>query len=429
MKVEQQRSSKSAKLTSLECFEESCAAASQAVTGDTAAVLTIGIDGIKTLDATFSRAFGEEVLELCSQRLLSALRDGDRLAHLSGGEFAVLVLSLPDGTASRILANRLRDLLQRPFIVHGNVVSVVATIGVALSSGTNTQPGDMLKHSGVALRNAIAYDPGSVKYFEDAMERRLLVKHELSVELRRALMLKQLELHYQPQANIDAKRLTGFEALLRWRHPRLGWVSPAEFIPLAEELGLIDMIGDWVLRAALRQAVLFPSSVVVAVNVSPTQLMNKSFTKVVQNALAGANLTGDRLELEITEGVLLKDSDVVTTALRSLREMGVRLAMDDFGTGYSSLSQLAKLPFDTIKIDRSLVDGSSKKRAIVRSIATLGDGLGMSVLAEGIETQEELAFVRADGCDSLQGYLLGRPLPAEKLAEVLHSFEPEPAVA
>jgi EAL domain-containing protein (putative c-di-GMP-specific phosphodiesterase class I) len=225
--------------------------------------------------------------------------------------------------------------------------------------------------------------------------------------------------HYQPQVSLPEGRLIGFEALVRWKHPERGWISPVEFIPLAEQIGMIGMIGEWVLRTACRQAALLPPSVVMAVNASPLQLKNGSLLDAVTRALSKADLPAARLEMEITEGVLLDDSPAVRSTLDKLHAMGVLLAIDDFGTGYSSLGQLAKLPVDRIKIDRSLVGTGAKNRAIIRAIAMLGTGLGMSTLIEGIETEEERENAAADGCTCAQGWLFGKAVPPDQLAAVV----------
>ncbi len=223
---------------------------------------------------------------------------------------------------------------------------------------------------------------------------------------------------------MQSQKLTGFEALLRWRHPDLGFISPMEFIPLAEEIGLMGMIGDWVLRTACQQAALLPEPLVIAVNVSPVQFKSGLFAHTVESALVSTGIAGNRLEIEITEGLLWKNETVVVSELQHLHRLGVQLAMDDFGTGYSSLGQLAKLPFDKIKIDRSLAGGTTKERAIVRAIAALGSGIGMATVAEGIETPAQLAHAEADGCNGVQGYYFGKPVPSDQLPVVLGRFSP-----
>ena len=258
------------------------------------------------------------------------------------------------------------------------------------------------------------------------MDERALARRVLEIDLRKALALREFELHYQPQIDLELNAVVGFEALVRWRHPERGLVSPADFIPLAEQIGLIVPLGDWVLREACRQAVHWPDEVSVAVNVSPFQFEDTArLIEVVGQALESSGLPGRRLEIEITESVLLRNEQAVLSALHRLREMDVRVAMDDFGTGYSSLSQLHSFPFDKIKIDRSFVKDRSDvngQNAIIRAITALGVSLGMSTIAEGVETSDQLARIRTEGCTSVQGYLFSRPVPVEEVAALIAGF-------
>jgi diguanylate cyclase (GGDEF)-like protein len=383
------------------------------------AIFLIGLERVRALSDILGYSFGEEVLDLGAQRIASTLREKDTIVRLSNDEFVILLHSGPSVQESGIVAQRLIDLLQRPYTVRGQIANVSASIGVVLGPQSGLHAELLLNRAGIALRCAKAAGSGTFQFFDVVMEERIKARHALTADLRKALLLDQLEVHYQPQISMKTRQVIGLEALLRWRHPTLGMISPADFIPIAEEIGLIKTIGEWVLRTACRQAAMLPNGTVMAVNASPTQLKDATFLDSVEHALASAGLPPSRLEIEITEGFLLEHTSTVLRTLHDLHARGVRLAIDDFGTGYSSFGQLAKLPFDTIKIDRSLVGASVQQRAIVRSIVALGDGLGMSVLAEGLETEEEYNNARSAGCLSGQGYLIGRAAPPNQLKELL----------
>ncbi|MEO8658869.1 MAG: GGDEF domain-containing phosphodiesterase [Bryobacteraceae bacterium] len=412
----------------IESFESSLASRLTGETPSSLAVLLISLDQVKALGETLGHAIAERVLELAGQRLQSALRKSDTLSQMPDNQFAIILNPVLSAMDAGIIADRLVDLLQRAYLVRGQVVNTGASIGIKLATQSDSDSAILLKRAGMALQCAQSSGPGAVRVFETSIEDRLVARHELVLDLHKALLLHQFEVHYQPQVDIAIQYLTGFEALLRWRHPESGWISPALFIPIAEETGLIEMIGDWVLRTACQEAARLPREIVMAVNVSPLQIRNKSFTASVEHALSVAGIPASRLEIEITEGVLIQEPTSVLETLNDLHSMGVRLAMDDLGTGYSSLGQLARFPFDTIKIDRSLIIDrptvveNAKQRAIVRAIATLGKGLGMCTLVEGIETEKQLVDAYSDGCISAQGYLFGKAVSAAQLDEVLAAF-------
>jgi EAL domain-containing protein (putative c-di-GMP-specific phosphodiesterase class I) len=274
----------------------------------------------------------------------------------------------------------------------------------------------------MALYRAKGDGRGTSRYFEAAMDSRMQARRRLELDLRRALAAAEFELHYQPLLNLASGHVAGFEALVRWRQPDGRLIAPGEFIPLAEEIGLIVPIGEWVLRQACRDAAAWPADVKVAVNLSPVQFKSRDLVPAVFSALAASHLPASRLELEITESVLLDDSEAVLSTLHQLRTLGVAISMDDFGTGYSSLSYLRSFPFDKIKIDRSFVrdlSTSGDAAAIIRAIAGLGSSLGMRTTAEGVETQEQLDRLRAEGCTEVQGYLISRPRPASDLVDLI----------
>ena len=390
------------------------------------AVLLIDLDRFKSVNDTLGHAVGDGLLGLVSKRLRGIARAGDVVARLGGDEFAILVATAADRAGLAGLAGRLVDVIGRPYLVDGHLINIGASIGLALAPKDGDTYDRLLRNADLALYDAKAGGRGTFRFFHAEMDDRAVARRSLEIDLRKALALSEFELVYQPQIDLDTRGVVGFEALLRWRHPTRGVVSPAEFIPLAEELGLIVPLGEWVLREACREAARWPDPVMVAVNVSPLQFEDlQRLLDAVARSLRNADLPGRRLEIEITEGALLSNEQGVLAALRQLRAMDVRVAMDDFGTGYSSLSQLRSFPFDKIKIDRSFVADTgdlASQNAFIRAINALGASLGMSTIAEGVETEEQLARIRAEGCTSVQGFLFSRPVGPDQIDRVLAGF-------
>jgi diguanylate cyclase (GGDEF)-like protein/PAS domain S-box-containing protein len=390
--------------------------------GHALAVHCLDLDHFKGVNDTLGHPIGDELLKAVAKRLSNCLRDSDMVARLGGDEFAVVQYPLGDPNEASDLANRLIDVVSRPYEVHGHEFVVGASIGIALAPGDGDAPDALLRNADMALYRAKAEGRGTAHFFEAEMDRRIQARRMLELDLRKGFTNGEFELYYQPLVNLKTNAVSGFEALLRWRHPERGLVAPGEFIPLTEEIGLIVPLGEWVLREACAQAAKWPEPLKVAVNLSPAQFRNRGVVKAVLTALAHSRLPASRLELEITESVLLGESDANLATLHQLREIGVHISMDDFGTGYSSLSYLRSFPFDKIKIDRSFVSELTERPdclAIIRAVAGLGTSLGIATTAEGIETPEQLAQVRAEGCTEVQGYLFSAPRPATELGEFL----------
>ncbi len=398
--------------------------ASVARTGQAMAVLYVDLDRFKAVNDTLGHPVGDALLRKVAVRFKSALREGDVVARLGGDEFAVIQSDAPQPAAATALATRLVDLIGRAYAIDGHMLHIGASVGVAIAPHDGYEPDVLLKNADLALYRAKAEGRGCYRFFKPGMDERVQARRVMETDLRRALALKQLELVYQPQFDLASNAIIGFETLIRWHHPTRGFVSPGEFIPLAEEMGVIGAIGEWVLRTACRQAAAWPMPVSIAVNLSPAQFRGGKLVETVISALAQSQLPMQRLELEITEGALLDNTDYVLNVLNQLRELGVGIAMDDFGTGYSSLGYLQKFPFDKIKIDQCFVrdiDAHVDKQAIFRAVISLASTLRMKTIAEGVETKAELTCVRAAGCDEVQGYLTGRPMSAEAALALLNS--------
>ncbi|WP_232631401.1 putative bifunctional diguanylate cyclase/phosphodiesterase [Methylobacterium sp. Leaf118] len=398
------------------------ALAESARTGTPLAVLMLDLDRFKAINDTLGHPVGDALLCKVAERLRRAVRKDDVVARLGGDEFAILQAGAAQPQAAVALAARLVDLVGRTYVIDGHMLNVGLSVGVALAPADGASADDLLKHADLALYRAKAEGRATYRFFEPAMNAQMQARRSLEVDLRRALALKQFALVFQPQFQIETGQVVGFEALLRWNHPERGPVSPALFIPLAEEIGVIVAIGEWALRTACREAASWPQPASIAVNLSPVQFRGGKLVETVTHVLAQTGLDPTRLELEITEGALLDNTDSVIAVLNGLRRLGVRISMDDFGTGYSSLSYLQKFPFDKIKIDQSFVRGmagNAECGAIVRAIARLGASLGMRTTAEGVETSDQLAAVRAEGCTEVQGYLTGRPMPGIEAAALL----------
>ena len=343
------------------------------------------------------------------------------LARVGGDEFTVIT---PTGTQPEIaerLAERFCAALDTDIEVDGNPMRVGLTIGVAIFPQDGADAVTLLANADAALFRAKSEARGSVRFFELSMDKQLRERRALQHDLRSAVAREELDLHYQPQAHIGGE-ITGFEALVRWHHPRSGLVPPSTFIPLAEETGVIVALGEWVLRSACREAASWPKPLCVAVNLSPVQFQRGDLAKLVHEILLETGLSPSRLELEITEGVLIGDFSGAVATLRRLKNLGVRIAMDDFGTGYSSLSYLQSFPFDKIKIDQSFIANlahSQQAATIIRAVIALGRGLDLPVVAEGVETQEQLKFLAAERCNEIQGFLIGRPKPIADYAHIV----------
>lgn len=402
-------------------LEQALAAARRSA--DVVVVLGLDLDRFKEINDLHGHAAGDELLAQVSMRLGAELRQGDTLARLGGDEFAVIQPGIDHADAAPALAQRLIDTIADPFQLAGQQVQIGVSIGIAVYPGDGQDAETLLRNADLALYRAKADGRGTLCSFEPEMDARLQARRQLERELREALVRGELTLHFQPLADTGDRTITAFEALVRWSHPVRGLIPPAEFIPLAEDSGLILGLGEWVLRAACSQAASWASPLRVAVNLSPAQFAHGDLPGLVQRVLRETGLAPERLELEITEGVLIKDSERALAILRQLKAIGVRIAMDDFGTGYSSLSYLQRFPFDKLKIDQSFVrlsEQSADSRAIIRAVIGLGKSLGMPVVAEGVETAGQLSLLAGECCDEVQGYLIGRPVPPEQIGRFLN---------
>ncbi len=382
------------------------------------AVLCIDLDNFKIVNDTLGHPLGDLLLQHVARRIRAALRDQDTVARLGGDEFAVLQSGAGTVEAVTAFAERLITMIAEPYELDGHTVAIGASIGIALAPGDGDDPDRLLKQADMALYRAKADGKGAFRFFEPEMDARVQARHRLEVDLRTALHDGALEVHYQPLIDLESGETCGFEALLRWPHPVRGMIPPGEFIPVAEETGLIGAIGAFVLHQACADATAWPGDTKVAVNLSPLQFRTGNLLHTVMGALSAAGLAPPRLELEITETLLLERSDHVLATLHALRALGVRIAMDDFGTGYSSLSYLRSFPFDKIKIDRSFVHdlcANTESQAIVRAVISLGASLGITITAEGVESERDADKLRAEGCTQAQGFFYSVPRPQREI--------------
>ena len=383
------------------------------------ALLSLDLDRFSEINDVFGHGAGDALLREVSRRL-NAAAEGAFLARLGGDEFALIVCG-EQPTAAAQLADRLLATVTEPLVVGDRRLQIGLTIGIAVCPNDGTEAASLISNADAALHRAKTAGRGSYRFFEADMDQRLRERRALVHDLRLAIERGEIAVHYQPQARIDGAT-TGFEALVRWAHPARGMIPPSEFIPVAEESGLILQLGEWILREVAREAASWPRPLNVAINLSPVQFRHGDLPGLVHTVLLDSGLAPDRLELEITEGVLIDDLPRALAILRRLKLLGVRIAMDDFGTGYSSLSNLQAFPFDKIKIDRSFISNletNPQSATIVRAVIGLGKGLDLPVVAEGVETREQLAFLAKEDCAEVQGYLIGKPQPIAAYAKLI----------
>lgn len=386
------------------------------------AVLYIDIDEFKSVNDALGHPIGDELLKGVADRLRGCLKETDVAARLGGDEFAVIQTAIRDRTETTRLVDQIHSAIRQPFECAGHLITTDASIGIALAPGDGADLDQLLRNADLALYGAKGDGRRTSRFFEAGMDHRAKARRSLELELRQAISDGGLDLHYQPVVTIEDGKISSCEALLRWRHPERGMVSPAEFIPIAEDSGLINQLGQWVLNAACAEAASWPDHVRVAVNVSPVQFRSQSLALNVAAALAACGLPASRLELEITEAVLIRDDEAALEALHQLRKLGVRIALDDFGTGYSSLSYLQRFPFDKIKIDRSFIRdiaGPGASSSIVQAVVNIAAASDMMTTAEGVETEQQRNLLYILGCNEMQGYLFSPAIPAAEVRRLL----------
>lgn len=404
---------------------------------ETTAVLCLDLDQFKSVNDTLGHPIGDRLLCEVARRVEASVPDHTMVARLGGDEFAVLIEKAHSRDEAEACAARILAALDEPFILDGMQVMSSTSIGIAIAAEGETDPTELMKRADLALYSAKTNGRNRFAHFEAGMDDAARERRDLEMDLRAALVRNEFVLFYQPLVNISTSDVVGYEALIRWQHPARGLVMPASFIPLAEETGLIVQIGEWVIRQATRQLAQWPGDVRISVNLSPAQMRSANLITTVVNALAHADVDPNRLELEITETMLMHDSDANIALLHKLREVGVRIALDDFGTGYSSLNYLRSFPFDKIKIDRCFVESledNAESRAIIKAITGLAESLGMETTAEGVETDEQLKALREKGCTQIQGFLISEAVDPALLVEAswiqqpVHTSGPEVVV-
>jgi diguanylate cyclase (GGDEF)-like protein/PAS domain S-box-containing protein len=385
-------------------------------------VFLLDLDRFKAVNDTLGHPAGDTLLRLVSLRLRDEVGKLGQVGRLGGDEFQVVLPATSSKDDLAKLAQGIIESLSRPYTINGTAVSIGASVGIVTSDYDDRTSDDLMRDADLALYAAKAAGKGCFRFFEPEMHEAARERQLMESDLRVALERGQLRVVFQPSVNASSEAVTGFEALVRWDHPEHGPVSPVLFIPLAEEIGLINEIGEWVMKTACEEASKWPAEVSVAVNLSPVQFRSHSLPATVRAVLSETGLSAKRLELEITEGVFLSNDEHVHEMIGNLKKIGVKLALDDFGTGYSSLSYLQRVPFDKIKIDRSFVTGASdptgRNAALIRAMVGLAADLKMQTTAEGVETQEELQLVRDLGCSLVQGYIFGKPMPADEALEL-----------
>ncbi|MEO8335526.1 MAG: EAL domain-containing protein [bacterium] len=394
-------------------------------TGERFALLAIDIDDFKLVNDMYGHAAGDELIRVTARRIAAALRDADISARLGGDEFAVVQTCATQPHQSIALAERLLDTLRAPIRIADAEITISVSIGVSLYPDDGNSVEDLLRNSDTAMYRAKADGKAMTRFFEPQMDAALVARRKLEQRLRRAVNEHRLSVYYQPIVDSGCRTPLAFEALVRWQDPEFGMIMPNEFIPVAEETGLIVPIGELVLRRACMDAMTWPSQLRVAVNLSAVQFRRKGLVDVVRRALADSGLPGDRLELEVTETLLVENRDDALRVLNELRTLGVRIAMDDFGTGYSSLSYLQSFPFDKIKIDRVFVSdlpANAQNASIVRAVAAMGRSLNMRVVAEGVQTDTQADMMKELECDEMQGFLIARPMPVTDIAGFLEDY-------
>ncbi len=382
--------------------------------GQMIAVHLFDLDHFKNVNDTLGHPIGDKLLQVVGERLKGIVRDRDAVARMGGDEFAIVQTDLNHLSDAALLAERVIKAVSAPYEVSGHQILISTSVGIAIAP-TDGECGDELLHNAdLALYRSKAQGRGTYRFFERGMDATVQVRRVLEADIRKALTSGEFELHYQPMVHKPSGRITGCEALLRWRHPQKGMIMPDAFIPFAEEIGLMIPLGEWVTREACKFAAQWPDSVKISINLSPNQFRDPDLCQHLVTALAASGLSPERLQLEITETVLLANSEAALATFNRLRRIGIRIAIDDFGAGHSLLSDLQKFQFDNIKIDRSFVKDvahSVTSRSVVRAIVAMTNGLGMGCTAEGVETEEQQAILFAEGCAEMQGYLFSAPLP------------------